>query len=238
MPGLGTLVNVLAILAGGAGGLLFGRFLPDRFRDTMIATSGLIVLFLGIGGTLSQMLRVGSDGRLESTGTLMMLASLAIGAVVGELLDIDRRFTSFGEWLKERTGNARDPRFVDGFVAASLTVCIGAMAVVGAIEDVLLLNHTILYTKAVLDLIIVMIMTASMGRGCVFSALSVGLFQGSISLLAGALRPILTDAALSNLSLVGNVLIFAVGVNLLFGPKVKVANLLPALIVAVVWAFV
>lgn len=193
---------------------------------------------LGLTGALSRMLSLGADGSLESGGTLMLLGSLAIGTVLGEILDLERRFVSFGEWLKEKSGNARDARFVDAFVAASLTVCIGAMAVIGAIEDVLLLNHSILFTKAAIDLVVVMIMASSMGAGAVFSAVSVGLFQGAISLLAGALRPVLTEVALANLSLVGNVLIVAVGLNLLRDRRIAVANLLPALLVAVLWALV
>lgn len=237
MPGLGTLVNVLTIIAGGAGGLAFGRLLPERLKDTLLGACGLIVVFLGLAGALSRLLVVTAQGTIGTRGTTMMLASLALGALLGGIIDIDRRFIDLGEWLKAKTGNARDPHFVDGFVTASLTVCVGAMAVVGAIEDVLLLNHSILYSKAVLDLIIVMIMATTLGRGTLFSALSVGLFQGAISLFAALLSPILTAAALDNLSLVGNILICGVGINLLFGPKVKVANLLPALVVAVAWAF-
>ena len=238
MPGLGTIVNVVAIIAGGLGGLVFGRYLPERLKETMLGASGLIVIFLGLAGSLSRLLALGADGAIGTRGTTMMLASLALGGLLGGIIDIDRRFVDFGEWLKTKSGNARDPYFVDGFVTASLTVCVGAMAVVGAIEDVLLLNPSILYSKAVLDLIIVMMMATAFGRGALFSALAVGLFQGAISVFAALLRPILTAPALENLSLVGNILICGVGINLLFGPKVKVANLLPALIIAVAWAFI
>jgi len=156
---------------------------------------------------------------------------------VGELLNIEDAFERFGEWLKLKTGNAKDKGFVDAFVTASLTVCIGAMAIVGSIQDGIQGDYSILATKAVLDLIIIMVMTCSMGRGCVFSAIPVAVLQGSITALAGLVKPLMTDAALANLSLVGNVLIFCVGINLVWGKKIRVANLLPAIIAAVAAAF-
>jgi uncharacterized membrane protein YqgA involved in biofilm formation len=127
--------------------------------------------------------------------------------------------------------------FVDGFVTASLTVCIGAMAIVGAIQDGLTGDYATLLTKAILDCIIICVMTASMGKGCMFSAIPVALLQGFVTLLATQIAPLMTQAALGNLSLVGNVLIFCVGVNLLWGKKIKVANLLPAIVFAVLAAF-
>lgn len=238
MPGLGTLVNVLAIIAGGVGGLLFGRFLSERFQQTILMACGLVVVMLGLSGALTRMIVVGQDGALQTRGVIMLVASLALGAVIGELADLDRRFALLGEWLKRRSGNAGDARFVDAFVTASLTVCIGAMAVIGAIEDVLLLDHSILFTKAVIDLVIIMVMASSTGAGAVFSALSVGLFQGVISLLAGALQPILTEEALANLSYVGSVMILGIGINLIRGPRIRVANLLPGLVIAAAWAYV
>ncbi len=233
---MGTVINVAAILAGGLGGLLFGNRLPRRFQDTLMMANGVCVLFIGIAGALEKMLSV-SGGKLESGGTMMLIGSLAIGAFVGEWLDIDDRMEQFGTWLKHRTGNDSDNGFVDGFVTASLTVCIGAMAVVGSIQDGILGDPSVLTAKAVLDLIIILVMTASMGKGCIFSAIPVGLFQGSITLLSGLLQPLMTAEALDNLSLVGSVLIFCVGVNLVWGKMIKVANLLPAIVVAVMWTF-
>ena len=127
--------------------------------------------------------------------------------------------------------------FIDGFVTASLTVSIGAMAILGAIQDGILGDPTTLYTKAVLDLIIIMVMAGAMGKGCIFSAVPVGILQGSVTLLARLISPLMTDAALANISLVGSIMIFCVGVNLVWGKTVRVANLLPSLIVAVAIAF-
>ena len=235
-PGLGTLINVLFIIAGGLAGILFGNRLRENTRDTLLLANAVAVLFIGIAGALQQMYRMAENGRLESTGTMMLIASLAIGAVVGEMADLEGKIESFGEWLKKKSGNSGDEGFVSAFVTASLTVCIGAMAIVGSIEDGAAGNHSILFAKAVLDLIIIMVMAASMGKGCIFSAIPVGLLQGTVTVLAVLIRPYITDQAMSNLSLVGSVLIFCVGVNLFWGKKIRVANLLPSLIVAVVWA--
>lgn len=243
-PGLGTLVNVLAIILGGIIGSLFGTKIPGRVQETLNTGNAVAVMFIGIGGVLQHMLVISepaggaaasSNLTVETTGTMMMIFSLAIGAVIGEILDIDRRMEQFGEWLKKKTGNAKDTRFTEAFVNASLTVCIGAMAIVGSIQDGIYGDHSVLFAKAILDLIIVMVMATSMGKGCAFSAIPVGAFQGMCTLLSVAIKPYITDTAMAHLSYVGSILIFCVGLNLLFGKKVRVANLLPALAVAAVW---
>lgn len=236
MPGLGTIINVLAIVLGGVCGLLFGRFIGERCQETLCRACGVCVLFIGLAGALEGMLTV-SGASVKSGGAILIIACIAPGALIGELLNIEGLFERFGEWLKVKTGSAKDRGFVSGFVNASLTVCIGAMAVVGAIEDGLLGDCSLLVTKAVLDFIIVMVMTCSMGKGCVFSAIPVGLFQGTITALSGLVRPLMTDAALANLSMIGSILIFCVGVNLLWEKRIRVANLLPAIVLAVAAAF-
>ena len=236
MYGLGTIINTAAILAGGLGGALFGRFLSDSCQDTLTKVCGVSTLFIAVSGALEGMLTV-ENGAVTSGGAMLIIGCLAIGAIIGELLKIEDAFERFGQWLKVKTGNARDKGFVNAFVTASLTVCIGAMAIVGSIQDGISGDYSILATKAVLDLIIIMVMICSLGKGAVFSAIPVAVFQGSITALAGLIRPLMTDAALANLSLVGNILIFCVGINLVWGKKIKVANLLPAILVAVIAAF-
>lgn len=236
MIGFGTVLNVGGILAGGLIGLTFGNRLNKRYQDTLMSANALCVLFLGIGGCMEEMLKITEDG-LSGSGTMMMIGCFALGALIGEWLDLDRHMEEFGIWLKEKTKSEGDTSFVDGFVTASLTVCIGAMAVVGSINDGLSGDYSILAAKSVLDLIIVMIMAASMGKGCIFSAIPVGIFQGAITLLARLVEPLMTEAALSNMSLTGSMLIFCVGVNLIWGKKIKVANLLPTIFLAVGWAF-
>ena len=238
MAGLGTIVNVFAIILGGFCGLLGGKFLTKRFQDILTMSCGISTVFIGAGGAFQQMLTVTPDGvTLTSGGTMMMIGSLVLGSLLGEMLRIEDKMEGFGEWLKAHTGNSGDKSFVYGFVTASLTVCIGAMAIVGSIEDGIYGNHSILFTKAVLDFIIILIMTASMGKGCMFSAVSVGILQGLVTLGSRLIQPFMTDAALSNLSFVGSIMIFCVGLNLMFGKKVRVGNMLPGLVVAVVWAF-
>ena len=233
--GFGTVVNVIGIIVGGIIGLIGGRLLTKKLQTTLQMSCAVAVIFIGISGTLSKMLMINPNGSVEAVGTMMMIASLTIGGIIGEIIDIDGHMERFGIWLRSKSGNDGDTKFVDGFVTASLTVCIGAMAIIGAIEDSLLNNYTILYAKAVLDLIIILVMTASLGKGCIFSAVSVGLFQGSITLLAGFLQPLMDDTSLNNLSYIGNILIFCVGVNLMFGQKIRVANLLPSLVIASIW---
>lgn len=233
-PGIGVLANVLGIVAGGLVGLGFGRLISERFQKTLMMACAVAVIFLGLTGTVKEMLVV-TEGGVELTGPYRMLASLIGGALIGEAINIEDRMEQFGVWLKKKTGSSGDARFVDGFVTASLTVCIGAMAVIGSINDRLLADPSMLFAKTVLDAVIVMIMTSVLGRGCIFSALSVGIFQGAIFLAAGLLEPFMTPEALSALSAVGDILIFCVGTNLFGLPHVRVANFLPALVIAVVW---
>lgn len=237
MIGLGTIINCAAILAGGILGLLFGRFLKEDMQNSLTKACGISTIFIAIAGALESMLRI-EQNTLVSRGSLLIVSCLALGTLIGEILNIENLFERFGEWLKCKTGNAKDSRFIEAFVVASLTVCIGAMAIVGAIEDGMTGDFSILATKAVLDLIIIMVMTCAMGKGCIFSAIPVGILQGSITLLARFVSPIMTQDALSNLSMIGSILIFCVGINLVWGKKLRVANMLPAVILAVLVAFI
>lgn len=231
---IGTLVNTGAIILGGACGMLFGKLLKPRHQETLTMACGVGTLFIGMAGALKHMLL--SD-LFPGGGTMLVVACLALGGLIGEALNIEKGFEAFGEWLKRKSGNAGDRTFVNGFMTASLTVCIGAMAIVGALQDGLSGDWSTLGAKAVLDLIIVMVMTCSLGKGCVFSAVPVFLWEGALTLLASAVRPVMTDAAMGYLSLVGSVLIFCVGVNLVWGKKIRVANLLPGVVFAVAAAF-
>ena len=236
MVGLGTIINTAAIVAGGVLGKLFGRFLSESAQESLTRVCGVSTLFIAIAGALEGMMKVQGDS-LVSGQSLLIICCLALGALIGEMLGIEDGLMRFGEWLKRKTGNERDAGFVNAFVTTSLTVCVGAMAIVGAIEDGINGDYSILATKAVLDLIIVIVMTGSMGKGCAFSAIPVAILQGSVTALAGLLRPVMTAQALANLSLIGSVLIFCVGVNLVWDRGLKVANMLPALVLAVGAAF-
>lgn len=236
MFGMGTIINTAAIIVGGFLGYFFGGLLKQRHQDTLSMACGVCVLFIGISGALEGMLFIEGSG-IISGNSMLIIGCLAPGALIGEMINLEDRFERFGEWLKLKTGNAKDKKFVEGFVTASLTVCIGAMAIVGSIQDGILGDYSVLATKAVLDLIIIMVMTCSMGKGCAFSAIPVAVLQGTVTILARMIEPIMTDAALANLSLVGSILIFCVGINLVWGKKVRVANLLPSIVIAVIAAF-
>lgn len=242
--GLGTLINVALIVAGGLLGLLFSSRITDNLQESLLKVCGVAVIFTGVAGTLEKMLvvEINSAGgvgtvTLSTQGTLMMVASLALGSIIGEACDIDGRFEGLGIWLRDRFAGSGDTRFVDAFVTASLTVSIGAMAIMGAIQDGLSGDWSTLALKGSIDCVIICAMSASMGKGCVFAALPVGVFQGLVTLLAHFIEPVMTEAALSNLSLVGNILIFCIGVNLIWPHTFKPANMLPAVVIAVVMAF-
>lgn len=232
MPGLGTLINVVLIIVGGLIGLAASSLVTEHLQDALLRACGACIVFVGIAGTLQHMLvaTVTEDGtvRLSTTGTMMLVVSMALGTVIGEVINIDARFDDLGKWLRDHTGSSGDPRFVDGFVTASLTLSIGAMAIVGSIQDGLAGDWSTLALKGSIDAIIVCAMTASMGKGCIFSALSVGVFQGLSTLIA----PALSDAALANLTLVGSALIFCVGINVIWPRTFKPANMLPAVLIA------
>lgn len=234
MIGLGTIVNAAAVVAGAVLGMIFHGGLKERFQNIVMKAVGLSVLFIGISGALQNMLVITESG-IETVGTMEMILAMVLGGILGEWIDIEKRMEQFGEFLKRKVKGRNDPLFVEGFVSASLIICIGAMAVVGAIQDGIYQDRTMLYAKAVLDFVIVMVLASTHGKGVAFSALPLFVYQGMITLFAQAIEPILNDTMLQNLSITGSVLIFGVGLNIGFGKQVKVGNLLPALIFAVIF---
>lgn len=237
MAGLGTLINVFAITIGGILGIIFGNRLAENHQKALISACGLCVIFIGIAGSLEQMFRI-KDGVIFTSGVLVVVLSYAVGTLLGTVFDLEGKIEKFGEFLKNRAHRNNDNNFVTAFVVSSLTVCIGAMAVVGAVQDGIHNDVSILAAKSILDFVIIFILTASLGIRWAFSAIPVGLFQGSITLLAVFIEPILTTKALEYLSMTGSMLIFCVGINLVFGKKFEVANMLPVLLIAVLFAYV
>lgn len=236
MYGLGTIINAVGIVLGGIAGLLFGNVLKERQQEGVNLACGVGLLFIGVAGAMEGMLSI-NGGNIASGRSMLVIVCLSLGALVGETLNIEGWFERFGEWLKIKTGNAKDKSFVNGFVTASLTVSIGAMAIVGSIQDGMTGDWSILGTKAMIDFIIVMVMTCSMGKGCAFSAIPVLIFEGAMTALAVVLKPLMTELALNYLSMIGSMLIFSVGINLVWGKKIRAANMLPALAFAVIAAF-
>ena len=220
----GTLVNVAAILAGAGLGLILRLGISESCKRTILQAMGLAVLFIGIRMSLA------------SQNSIIIVLSLAVGAVLGEMARLEERLDAFGIWLTELVGD----RFGDigkGFVTASLVYCIGAMAIVGSLQEGLTGDASIIYAKALIDGTVSVIFTASMGIGVMLAAVSVLLYQGAITLAAGSLQTLITDPMLAEVSGVGGVLIIAISLNMLKLTKIKLANLLPGLPLAVllVW---
>ena len=233
---MGALVNSLSIVVAGLIGLFGAKRFNDKMQSSLNNACGISVLFIGIAGAMEKMLSI-DNNTLSSGRSMLLVLCLALGTIVGEIIDIEKAFNDFGTWLKNKTGNASDNKFVDAFVTASLTVSIGAMAIVGAIQDGILNDHSTLFVKAVLDFIIILIMSSSLGKGAIFSAIPVFIFEEIITLLARLISPIMTDLAISYISLVGSTLIFCIGINLIWGKKINVANMLPSLLFAILFAY-
>lgn len=236
MTGLGTVINSASIVAGGLVGYFAGKFFRPEQQESLNKACGISVIFIAVAGAMQGMLKI-EGAEIVSGKSMLVVLCLALGTIMGELFGIEKGFENFGGWLKKKSGNSGDSTFVNAFVTASLTVSIGAMAVVGAIQDGLLGDFSTLAVKSVLDFIIVAVMTSAMGKGAVFSAIPVFVFEGAMTLLAKLVSPLMTPAALEYLSLIGSVLIFCIGVNLVWGKKLKVANMLPSVILAVAAAY-
>lgn len=240
MIGIGTLTNVVLVIVGGLIGLLLGSRINSRIQETLLIVVGLSVCLMALGGVLSNMLVI-SNGTLATTGVLMMILCLAAGTVVGEILKIDSSITRLGAWLQVKAKSTDDNSFIQAFVSTSTTVTIGAMAVLGAIQDGLGQPETLI-TKGIIDGIFVCIMAAAQGKGAIFSALPVGIFQGLIMLIAAVAGNFVPSPALNNLSYVGNALILVVGLTVMGvtikGKPIRVANMLPAIVFAMAWGWI
>ena len=225
---LGVIVNVIAVLAGSTIGLLCKRGIPKKVADAIMLAIGLCTLYIGVAGAL------------KGQNQLVAIISMVLGAAVGTLLDIDRGLTALGDQVEARfrKNDGAGASVAEGFVTASLLFCIGAMTIVGSLNSGLLGDHQMLFTKSVLDFISSIMLSASLGIGVMFAAVFVLVFQGGIVLLSGVLAPILSDAAILELTCVGSLMIIALGLNIMGITKIKVANYLPALLFvpAVVWA--
>lgn len=234
MIGLGTIINTAAVVAGGILGVCFKKGMKQQMQDILMQACGVSVIFIGISGALSKML-VMSDGKIETQGTMMLVLSMVIGSLIGEWLDIEEKMEHIGEKIKAAVKAKNDTKFVDGFVNVSLIICIGAMAIVGSIQDGISGDYSMLAAKAVLDFVIVMIFASTYGIGAAFSGILIFLYQGGITVFAAMFGSFVSDAIINDLSFVGSVLIFCVGINVGFGKRIKVGNMLPALVVVVLY---
>jgi len=232
MIGLGTIANTVAVIAGGLLGMLLKNGIAKRFEKILMQALGLATMFIGIGGVLKYMLVV-ENGSISTQGTFLLIFSQVIGCLLGEWIDIESKMEIIGVKLKAVARVKNDNRFVDGFVTASLIICVGAMAIVGAMEDGLTGDCSTLIAKSLLDFAIVAILAAAYGLGTVFSAVPIFVYQGAITLIAALFGAVISDTLIAELSFVGNALIFCVGVNLIREKTFRVANMLPGLLVPI-----
>lgn len=234
MIGLGTIINTVAVLVGGLLGLLLKNGIAKKFESILMQSLGLATIFIGAAGVLKYML-VLENGTFTTRGIMLLIFSLVIGCIIGQWLDIESQMETIGIKLKAAARVKNDNRFVEGFVTTSLIICVGAMAIVGAMEDGLSGDCSMLVTKALLDFALVAILASTYGIGVVFSAIPIFVYQGSITLIAALFGAVISDALIEALSFVGSSLIFCVGVNLVREKTFRVANMLPALLVPILW---
>jgi len=232
MIGLGTLANTAAVILGGVLGILLKKGIAERFEKILMQALGLATIFIGISGVLKYMLVV-ENGSISTQGTILLIFSLVIGSILGQWLDIEAKMEIIGVKLKKVAKVKNDNRFVDGFVTTSLIICVGAMAIVGAMQDGLTGDSSMLIAKSLLDFVIVVILTATYGIGAAFSAVPIFVYQGIITLVSALFGAVISDSLIGDLSFVGNALVFCVGMNLVREKTFRVANMLPALLIPI-----
>ena len=219
---LGTYVNTIVIIIGSFLGLLLKNGLKDKYKKTIMQGVALAILFIGISTSL--------DGIFNGGEPILFIISLVFGGILGEFIDVDTKLINLGEWIQNKLGS-NENNISRGFVTATLLFCVGTMAILGSLESGLRGNHDMLYAKSVLDGISSVILASTLGIGVTLSAISVLIYQGCITLLASFVEPILTTEVIREVSIIGGILIFSLGLNLLEVVKIKTANLLPAIII-------
>ncbi|MDD2494510.1 MAG: DUF554 domain-containing protein [Tissierellia bacterium] len=225
---IGVLVNTVAVIIGSIIGLIFKKGIPDKYIDGVMLGIGLCTVYIGISGAL------------KGENTLILIFSIVIGSLIGTFLDIDMRLNSIGKWIESRfnTSSNNHSSVAAGFVTASLLFCIGAMTIVGSLNAGLVGDNEMLFTKSLLDFISSIMLTVSLGIGVLFSAAFVFVFQSSIVLLAQYLQPVLTEGSIAEITCAGSIIIIALGLNIIGFTKIKVANYLPAIIIAPIISYI
>ncbi len=217
---LGTIVNAAPIVAGSLIGLLFKKGFSKKIADAVMTGLALCVLYIGVSGAL------------EGQHVLAVILSMVVGGIAGTLLDLDARLKKLGDRIEARIKNGAQSGFSNGLVTASLLYCVGAMAILGALASGLRGDHSILYTKSLLDFISAIVLAATLGMGVAFSAVPVLMYQGLITLLAQFVAPVLNDVAVADMTCTGSLLLIALGLNMLGVTKIKVMNYVPGIFLA------
>ncbi len=228
----GTIVNVVAIILGGTVGILLKKGIRTEIMDSVMKAEGVAVLIIGMNGVLVNMLSVGENGKLSDNGGLMLLISLVIGALLGEVLKLDERINALGCQIEKRMNSKG---FSKGFVSAFVIFCVGSMSVIGAINDGLTGDSSVLIVKSTLDFITATVLASTLGAGVIFASVPLFAYQGLISLFASYLKPFIESYPdmMTQFSMVGYAIIMCIGINFIIGQKIKTANLLPAMLIPV-----
>lgn len=231
----GTLINTGGIIAGALIGMLLRRGIPRRLTDPVLQVEGLAILVIALNGVIASMFQVDSaSGKLSDSGGLLLLVSLVLGTFVGELLRIHDHLDAFSAWMEKRL---RAEGFAKGFVTASLLFCVGAMSIIGPLNDGLRGDYSILLLKTALDFTTAIILASTLGVGVLFAAVPVLVLQGGVALAAQQISAFVSDDLLRAVCMVGYVIVFAMGLNFLRSEKIKTANLLPALLCPIAYHF-
>lgn len=225
---LGTIVNSLAIIGGSLIGLILKKGIPEKVNDTVIKGLSLCVIMISLLGINSV------SSSLKSNDILIIIFAVAIGAIIGEIIDIDNRINNLGDNI-EKKFRGRGGKISEGFVTASLLFCVGAMAIVGSLQSGLTGNYQTLFAKSVIDGIVAIMFTSTFGVGVMLSSVSVFLYQGTITMAAGLLKGLLVTPVVNDMTAVGSLLIFAIGLNMMGSVKIKVANLLPGVFIPIIY---
>ena len=222
---LAVIVNSAVVIIGGLIGLLLGGRLKEKHTRTIVTGLGICTMVIGITGAIA------------TTNILIVILCLVVGTALGELINIEKYLDQAGDWLKARVAKNGGSRFTEGFVTASLLFCVGSMAVMGSFDAGLRGDNSTIFAKSALDGIMAVTFSATMGLGVLFSALTIFIYQGALTLLAGVVEPLLSSAAITEMSAVGGVMLIATGINIagLSKERIKVGNMLPALIFPAVW---
>lgn len=231
---LGTIVNVIAVIIGGCAGLLLKKGIKSEIMDSVMKAEGVAVFIIGMNGILTNMLSVGDDGKITESGGLVLLISLALGAFIGEILRIDERINEVGSLAEKRF---KTDGFSKGFVSAFIIFCVGSMSIIGSVNDGLYGDSSVLFVKSTLDFITAAVLASAMGMGVVFACVPLFAYQGLISLFASSIKPLVegNPEMMAQFSAAGYAIILCIGINFIFGQKIKTANLLPAMLIPVMY---
>lgn len=230
----GTLVNCAAVIAGGSIGLIFKKGIKDSYTESVNKSLGLAILIIGLNGVISNMFSV-ADGKISSSGELLLVVYLVIGTLFGEMLKLEQRFNSFCTKIESKF---KAGGFASGFVNGTVLFCVGAMAIIGSINDGLRGDSSVLFVKSALDFTTAIIFGATLGFGVIFTFIPLLIYQGGITLLAGSLSGILQGDVLTQLCAVGYSIIMAIGINFIFDKKFKTLNMLPSIFLPVVYHYI